>query len=128
MLSHKVVGQLAPVQVGVSHVVGVEVTRGTAEFHRDGRAAQQLQLLVQAVGEDLYLLAQTCGRGGLTMCLGQHGHVLPLLGILGELSNELLDERIIDLLHRFLDAQGHTCVVDVLTGETEVDELLVFVE
>ena len=48
------------------------------------------------------------------MSLSQHGHVLPLLSIVVQLLNELLNHRIVHLLQRLLDAQGHTGIVDIL--------------
>ena len=62
------------------------------------------------------------------MGLGEHRHVLPLLGISLELVDELLDLGIIDLQERLLDGQGHARVVDVLRGESEMDKLLVGIQ
>ena len=62
------------------------------------------------------------------MCLGQHGHVLPLLRIVVELLDEFLDHRAVDLFQGLLDREGYAGVVDVLRGQSEMDELLVLVE
>ena len=58
------------------------------------------------------------------MGLSEHRDVLPLLGIVVELFYQFLQERVIDILQGFLDAQGDAGVVDVLRGQSEVDELL----
>ena len=57
------------------------------------------------------------------MCLGQHGHVLPLFGIVVQLFYQLLHQGVIDLLQGFLEGKGNAGVVDILGSEAEVDEL-----
>ena len=63
--------------------------------------------LAQLFGEAVYihhnLLAEACRRCRLTVSLGEHGHVFPLVGILLQLCYQLLDERIICLLESLLD-------------------------
>ena len=62
------------------------------------------------------------------MGLGQHRNVLPLLGIIVQLLNQLLHHRIVNLLQSLLDRKGNAGVVNVLRCEAEVDELLVALE
>ena len=57
------------------------------------------------------------------MCLSQHGHVLPLFGIVVQLFYQLFYQRVIDLLQGFLDGKGNAGVIDILGSEAEVDEL-----
>ena len=63
--------------------------------------------LAQLLGETVYiyhnLLAKACRRCRLAVSLGEHRHVLPLVGILLQLCNELLNERIICLFESLLD-------------------------
>jgi hypothetical protein len=58
------------------------------------------------------------------MGLGEHGDILPLLCIVMELFDELLQQRIIHILQGLLDTQGYTGVVDILRSKSEVDEFL----
>ena len=62
------------------------------------------------------------------MSLCKHRHVLPFVSIILQLLDEFFDHRVVNLVECILDCQGYTCVVDVLTGQTEVDELLVLLE
>ena len=125
LLLYEAVGKVAPVILRIGHMVGVQVARGTAELGRQRRVLQRAQLLLQAVDVDHHLLAQTGGRGGLSVGLGQHGYVLPLLGIVVQLLNELFQQRVVHLLQRLLHREGHAGVVDVLRRQAEVYELLV---
>lgn len=87
---HEAVADGAPVVVGIGHVMGVEVTRSATELGCQLALLERLALLLQAIDEHHDLLAQA-GRGGrLSMRLGQHGHVFPLLGISAELIDEFL--------------------------------------
>ena len=59
------------------------------------------------------------------MGVGQHGDVVPLFGtLLDEVENGLV-LRHQHLLVALFDGEGHGGVVDILRGETEMDELLV---
>ena len=73
----------------------------------DGHRLQLAQLLLQAIGHHAQLLAQTGGRGGLSVGLGQHGHVVPGLGVLVEPVYHLLQLRDGLLAQRVLHAHGH---------------------
>ena len=109
-------------------MVGVVVACGAAELGRQRHGLERGQLLLEPVDEHHYFLAKPCGRGGLAVGLGQHGHIFPLIGVLAQLGYELLDERIVHVGQGVLYRQRHAGVVDVLRGEPEVDELLVGVE
>ena len=108
--------------------MGVEVACCSAELGSDGACLKHFQLTAQSVYEDLYFLAEACGACGLTVGLCQHRHLRPFLGILVQLADEFLNLRIVHLVQCVLDAQGHTCVVDILACESEMDELFVCVE
>ena len=118
------IAELPPVVLRIGHMVGVEVAGSPAELRRDRQFLQSAKLLFKAVDIDHHLLAKTGGRCGLTVGLGQHGNVLPLLGIVMELFDKLFDEGVVDLLQSLLHGEGNTGVVDILGGQTEVDELL----
>ena len=59
------------------------------------------------------------------MGLGEHGDVFPLLGILVEQANHLIEQRQVSLVERVADEHRHRSVVDVLRRESEMDELLI---
>ena len=125
LLGNELRTELTPVVLGVCHMVSVEVTCSTAELGCYGALTQGLQLTLQTIYEYHYLLAQTGGAGRLSVCLCQHGDVLPLLGIGSKLFYQLLQEGIVNLLECFLNTQGDTGVVDVLRSKTKMDKLLV---
>ena len=79
-LLHELLREGGPVDVRVSHLVGVHVARGATELGREGHAVEHLQLIVEALHEDIDFLAQMRRAGGLTVGLGQHRNVLPFLG------------------------------------------------
>ena len=58
------------------------------------------------------------------MSTGKHGDVLPLIGIELQLIDETAELGEEDALHSLTDQQREGRVVDVLRGESEVDELL----
>ena len=59
------------------------------------------------------------------MGAGQHGYVFPFLGIFLKLLDEISRFGEKDVAQRFFYREGDGGVVDVLGGESEVDELLV---
>ena len=106
-------------------MVSIEIARSPAKLRRNGRCLQHGQLTFEAIDEHHNLLAQT-GRGcRLAMCLGQHRDSGPLVSISLQLGYEFFKLRIIDLVERILDRQGHGRVVNVLRRQSEVDEFLV---
>ena len=124
-LGNKATAKVAPIILRISHMMGIEVACRSTELSCNGTSTKHVQLTLQAIDKDHHLLAQTCGTGRLTVSLRQHGNILPLVGILTQLCDKLLDEGVIDLLQSLLDAQGHAGVVDILAGQAEVDEFLV---
>ena len=86
------------------------------------------ELFCKAIHIHHNLLAEACRRGWLTVSLSEHRYVLPLLGILLQLSYELLHLRVEHLIEGILHSERHRRVVDVLAGESEVDKLLICVK
>ena len=85
-------------------MMGVEVASRSAKLSREGAGAKHIELALQTIDEDHHLLAQTCGTGRLSVSLGQHGNVFPLISVLSQLCDEFFNERVIDLFQRLLDA------------------------
>ena len=109
-------------------MVGVEIAGGAAELTRERGCGEKFALLGDAVGEHLEFLAQACGRGGLAVGAGQHGHVLPFLGEGVDFVAQLLKGGHVDVLQRVEHRHRHRGVVDVLRGEAKVYEFLEPVE
>ena len=109
-------------------MVSVVVARSTTELGRDGTSLQQCQLTLQTIDEHHNLLAQARRTGRLSMRLGQHGHILPLLSIGTQLPDEFLYLGVIHLLQGILDAERYTGIIDILRRKSEMDELLVGIQ
>ena len=109
-------------------MVSIQISRSTAELSRDRRLPQCTELLFQPIHIDHHLLAKACGRCRLAMGLSQHRHVFPLLGIVVELLYKFFHERAVDLFDGLLHRKGNAGIVDILRGESEMNELLVVVE
>ena len=122
-LANELIAKLAPVVLGISHVVGIIVTCSTTELCGNRRVLQCTQLFFQAIHEYHNLFTQTGGGGRLTVCLGQHRDVLPLLGIVVQLLDEFLHHRIVHLFQSLFNRKRYTGVVDVLRSQSEVDKL-----
>ena len=105
-------------------MVSIVVARGTTKLCCNLALLELVELLVEAIHKHHYLLAQACGACRLTVGLGEHRHVFPLLGIYLQLVYQLLHQRTIYIVERLLYRQWHRSVVDVLRGESEVYELL----
>ena len=105
-------------------MMSVKVTSSPTELRRQLASLESMQLLRQTVDIHHHLLTQTGWRGRLSVSLRQHRDVLPRIGILLKLRNQFLNHRIVDLLERLLDGKRHTRVVDILTRQAKVDELL----
>ena len=95
-------------------MVGIIVTSSATKLSSDGGILQSTELFFQTIHKNHHLLTQTCGRGRLSVGLGKHRNVLPLLSIVVELFDEFLDHWIVYLLQSLLDAQGNTGIVDIL--------------
>ena len=124
LLADKLIAEFLPVVLGIGHMMGIVVTRGTAELSGDRCLFQRAQLLLQTIDIDHDLLTQSRRRCRLTMSLGKHRNVLPLLSIIMKLLDELFHERIVHLFQCLLDTQGHAGIIDILRSKTEMDELL----
>ena len=109
-------------------MVGVEVSGSTSELGCHRTSLEHLHLFVETICEDHDFLAQTGWRSRLTVGLGEHRHVFPLLSIGLQLLCQFLNLRDVDLVEGILDGERHGCVVNILRCESEVNELLVFLE
>ena len=125
LLTDETVAKVLPVVLRICHMMGVVVACGPTKLSRQGDILQSIELLLQTIDEHHDLLTQTGGRCRLTVRLGEHRNLSPLLSIVVQHLNELLDTRDIHLLQSLLHREGHTGVVDILRGETEMDELLI---
>ena len=128
LLAHKAVAKGLPIVVGISHMVGIVVAGGATKLGGEFAGTKGGQLLLKTVDEDHNLLAQACGRSGLAVGLGEHGHVAPLVGILLQLVNDFFYLGAEDLVERVLHREGHAGIVDILRGKTKVDKLLVGIQ
>ena len=123
LLTHKLIAELLPVVLRIGDMMSIVVASSTTELGSDGCFLQGTQLLLKAIDIDHHLLTETCRRCGLSMSLGQHGHVTPLFGIVVKLFDQLLDEGIINVGKCFLDTKGYGSIVNILRGKSEMDEL-----
>ena len=57
-LADKAIAELSPIIVGISHMVGIEVSRCTTELCRHGHLLQRVQLLLQTIDEHHDFLSQ----------------------------------------------------------------------
>ena len=105
--------------------MGIEVTGRTAEFGRSLEGTQHGHLFVQTVHKHLDLLAQTGWGGRLSVCMGQQWNIAPLIGHRLEFSDQLVEHRMVHLNQRLFEAVGNGGIVDILRGQSEVDELFV---
>ena len=105
-------------------MVRVVVARCAAELGCQRAAVEHGELLLEAVGKHLDLLAEARGRGRLAVRLGQHGNVFPLLRVSVELRDEFLNLRHVDLGEGVFEHEGERRVVDVLGREAEMDKFL----
>ena len=124
VVGHKVVAEGTPVDIGEGCQMGVEIARGATELGGEGYALQLVELTAQTVGEHAPFLAQRGGRSGLSVGVGQHGDVLPLLGFGLQKGKDIAVGGQQHLVVALLHGEGHGGVVDVLRGEAEMDELL----
>ena len=83
-------------------MVSVVVACGAAKLGCHLTSLELCELLCEAIYKHHDLLAQTCGRGRLSVGLCQHGHVLPLVSILLQLCYQLLHQRAVHVLQRLL--------------------------
>ena len=109
-------------------MVSIEITGCATELGCQDDILQTLQLRAQTIDIHHHLFSQTCGRCWLSVCLGQHRDIFPSLSILGQLIDQLLQQRHIHFMERLFDREGHTGVVNILRGKTKVDKLLVVFE
>ena len=107
LLAYELVAKGAPVVVGISHVVGIEIARCAAELSGYLRGLEGVELLGEPVHIHHYLLAETRWRRWLAVGLGEHRHVFPLIGVGLELGDELLNLRIEHIMKRLLQRQWH---------------------
>ena len=124
-LFQETVPEGGPVDVRIGKVMGIEVTRGTTEFTAHRHGLEQFDLFFETIAEYPYLFSQAGGRCRLAVRLGQHGNIFPLLGIMVNQRQHLVEHRHVAVVQRLFDQQGHRGVVDILRREPEVNKLLV---
>ena len=127
-LADKLIAELAPIILGISYMVSIIVTRSATKLSGNRRILQSAQLLFQTIDINHDFLAQTSRRSRLSVGLGQHGHILPLLSIVVQLLYQFFHHRIVHLLQCLLDRKRYAGIVDVLWCQAKVDELLVFLK
>ena len=109
-------------------MVSIVIAGSTTKLGCHLACLQTVELLGKTIDIHHNLLAQTGWRGWLTMSLGKHWYILPLIGIGLQLSYQLLYLWIENILKCFLHRKRHTGIVDVLRGQTEMDKLLVSIQ
>ena len=125
-LQDEAVRELHPIVFGIGCQVRVEVPCGAAEFARERHFAQQFHLAIQALHEDLDLLAEVGGRGRLAVCACQHGDTRPIQREAMQAVAYTGDRRQVGLVQEILDQQWQGRVVDVLAREREMHEFTLF--
>ena len=83
-------------------MVCVVVTCRAAKLSSQGASLEHCQLLLQTVCEYAHLLTKACGRSRLAVSLGEHGDSVPLVSISVELTDELLNERVVYIVQCLL--------------------------
>ena len=125
LLAHKLIAERLPVVLRIGHMMCVIVSSSATKLGGQLASLQLVQLLAQTIGKYHDFFAQACGRCGLSVGLGQHGHIFPLFSILQQLLQQLFYQRIVNLLQCLFNREGHAGVIDVLRGKTEVDKLFI---
>ncbi len=124
----ELVGEGAPVYIGESRAVGVEIARGAAELAAHRHLPESLHLLAKAVGEHFDFLPESRRACRLPVCLRKHRDGGPFAGHALKCLNQLVDARGKHLVDSLFKAHRHGRVVDVLRRKPEVDKLLVLLE
>ena len=106
-------------------MVGIEVARSPTELRGDGGVLQRTELFLETIDIDHDLLTQTCRRCRLSVGLGEHGNILPSLGIVMELLNQFLEQGDVDIRQGLFDRERDGGVVDVLGCQAKMNEFLV---
>ena len=83
-------------------------------LYSDGGGGQQFALTAQAVCEHLDFLAQASGGGGLSVGLGEHGHIGPFPGSRLKGGDQLVEQGEEHLVDGVFHRHRHRGVVDVL--------------
>ena len=106
-------------------MMGIVIPRRSAELGCNGARFKHLQLAFQTIDKYHNLFPQTGRRSRLSVCLGQHGHVVPFLGIRAKLGYQFLHLGIVTFLQSFFDGQRNRCIVDILRCQAEMNEFLI---
>ena len=125
LISHKIIAERLPIVTGVGHMMGIVIPRRSAELGCNGARFKHLQLAFQTIDKYHNFFPQTGRRSRLSVCLGQHGHVVPFLGIRAKLGYQFLHLGIVTFLQSFFDGQRNRCIVDVLRCQAEMNEFLI---
>mmetsp|Transcript_26867 Transcript_26867/g.59413 ORF Transcript_26867/g.59413 Transcript_26867/m.59413 type:complete len:287 (-) Transcript_26867:103-963(-) len=111
-----------PVQVGVSHDVGIEIPARTVEFPHELQPLHSFDLPVEPPGHNGTLLAKSGRCRRLPVCQSQHGHIRVLLGQIFDLLDQRFHLWQHDLVHSIPAHQAIGQVVDVLRCATKMGE------
>lgn len=121
-------GDLCPVDVWISDMVGVVVADGTVDLAEYRGFVDALISLLEADGKVGDLFAEGGGGGGLSVCAGKHGESGVLVGEFGECVMERAEVREKDGISGFAKHQGVGEVVDIFGGAGKVQKFLMCVE
>ena len=114
LFCNELITESFPVVCRIGYVVCIVVTGCTTKLSSDRTSLQCSQLTVQTIHEHHHFLTQTSRRSRLTVSLCQHRDVRPFFRIRVELSNQLFNQRIVNLFQCFLDRKRNRRIVDIL--------------
>ncbi len=121
-------GDLCPVDVWISDVMGVVVADSTVDLAEDRGFVDALISVLEASGKVGDLFAEGGGGGGLSVCSGKHGESGVLVSEFGECVVERAEVGEKDGVSGFAEHQGVGEIIDVFGGAGEVQKFLMRVE
>ena len=122
-LFHKTFGKRTPIDIGISHPMGIEIACSTAEFARKRHIVERLKLLFKTVDKNHQFFAKSCGRSRLSVGVSQHRNVAPLIC------------QSLDFFYKFAVCRSHRFevgftnhhrerrIVDILRSKSEMHQL-----
>src|SRR5574344_3080259 len=76
---NKIISKRIPFYFRIGNVVGIHITCCPTEFCGDRYGFKESYLLLDSCYVNVYLLAESCRRGRLPMCMCKHRYIFPLL-------------------------------------------------